>query len=394
MSGAGARAVITGVGTVTGLGAGGAAAVGPALESGRSAIGPVGAFPTQGLASHLAGEVPSATLGALTDPAEARRMSRVSQITVAACRLALRDAGLDGEADVHLVVGTEFGDLRSSEEFVVGYLRRGVGGLSPLMFPNTVMNTMAASTAIALGLRGVSITLNARRVAGELAIARAHRLIACGRARTVLAGGVDEISVHMFEMLTRLGWLSPRDGGAEGSRPFDRRANGVVLGEGATFVVLESPDSARARGARILGEVRGAAWRTGARASAVRAALAAAALAPGDIGWIYSGAAGDPAHDAAHLASIRDALGAHPPAVTTLSPLFGEHAGLGALRVAAGAWTARTGRLPGITSLEQPTEAAQDLAVGSGVHRVPAGPGLVHGAVRRGDSVALVVGPA
>ncbi len=373
--------------------AGGAAAIGPVLETGRSAVARVTGFSTDSLPCHLAAELPSSTLAALIEPAEVRRLSRVSQMTLAACRLAMRDANLTGGADVHLVVGTEFGDLRSTEEFAAGYLQRGARGLSPLAFPNTVMNTMAAGTAIALGLRGASITVNARRVAGELAVARAALLVGAGRAATALAGGVDEVGPLMFGMLARLGALSPSDGREEACRPYDRDANGPVRGEGATFLVLESLDAATARGARVLGEIRAVAWRSGSRAAAIPPALRSAGLGPGDIGWIYGGAAGDPAQDAVELASIRRAFRGRSPAVTSLAPIAGEHAGLGALRVAAATWTARAGRLPGIASLREPRPAARDLAAGPGIHRVRRGPGLVHGVSRGGDGVALIVAP-
>jgi len=359
------RVVVTGVGTVSGVCTGGAAAIGPVLESGRSAVGRVTAFPTDGLSSHLAAELPPGALAALVEPAEARRLSRVSQMTLAACRLAVRDANLGDLSDAHLIVGTEFGDLRSTEEFAAGYLRRGAGGLSPLAFPNTVMNTMAAASAIALGLHGSSITVNARRVAGELAVGRGAALIASGRATAVLAGGVDELSPLMFALLARLAAISPRGGGEEGCRPFDEDASGPVRGEGATVLVLESLEAAAARGARALGEIRGAAWRSGARAAAIPPALEAAGLAPGDTG----------------------------PATTSLAPVAGEHAGLGAFRVAAATWTARAGRLPGIASLRRPRPAAREVAAGPGVHRVPVGPGLVHGVCRGGDEVALIVAP-
>ncbi len=385
------RVVITGVGIVNAVCAGGAAALGPVLESGRSALGRVAAFSTDGLPSHLAAELPSGTLASLTEPAEARRLSRVSQMTLAACRLALSDAELTSASDMHLVVGTEFGDLRSTEEFAAGYLRRGPAGLSPLAFPNTVMNTMAAGTAIALGLRGASITVNARRVAGELAVARGAALVAAGGAAAVLAGGVDEVSPLMFGVLARLGALSPRGGGEEACRPFDRRANGPVRGEGATFLVLESLDSATARGARALGEVRAGVWRSAVRATSIAQALKSSGLEPGDIGWIYGSGSGVPAQDAALLASIRRAFRESRPALTSLAPIAGEHAGLGALGVAAATWTARTGRLPGIASLGEPIAPARDLAAGPGVHRVPPGPGLVLAVSRGGDSVALVV---
>lgn len=386
------RVAVTGVGVVNALLTGGAAAIGPALESGRTAIAPLAGFPTGDLPSRLGAELPASALASLVEPGEGRRLSRVSQLTLAACRLALRDAALGPDSDVHLVVGTEFGDLRSAEEFAGGYLRRGVRGLSPLAFPNTVMNAMAAAAAIALGLRGATITVNARRVAGELAVARGAALVASGRAPAVLAGGVDELSPLMFGMLARLGAVSPRGGGEEACRPFDRRASGAVRGEGAAFLVLEPLATAASRGARVLGEIRAAAWRSG-RATAIGPALEAAGAAPGEIGWIYGGASGDPRQDLAELAVIRRAFRAAYPPLTSLAPLAGEHAGLGALRVAAATWTARTGRLPGIPSLREPWPAARGLAAGPGLHRVAAGPGLVHGVSRGGDDVTLIVAP-
>jgi len=384
------RVVVTGVGIVSGVCTGGAAALGPALESGRSAIGPVTAFSTDGFACHLAAEVPSATLVDLIDVSEGRRLSRVSQLAVTAGRLAVRDAGIEGHPDVHLVVGTEFGDLRSTEEFAAGYLARGVAGLSPLAFPNTVMNTMASAVAIALGLRGASITLNCRRVPGELAVARAVALVAGGRAQRVIAGGVDEVSPLVFRVLGGFGALSCENGHAEGCRPYDRTANGAVLGEGAAFLVIESLDSARTRGARALAEIRAAAWHSGVRTPTIETALAAARVSADQIAWIYSAAPGDPREDAAQLRALRHSPGLGEVALTSLAPLAGAHAGLGPLHVAAATWTAAAGWLPGIATLAEPLATA---AVGPGLHRVASRPGLVHGVARRGDQVALVVAP-
>src|SRR4029453_15434571 len=131
-----------------------------------------------------------------------------------------------------------------------GYLRRGPLGLSPVVFPNTVMNAMAAQAAIAVGARGPILTLNQTGAAGEAAVPRAAALSAARRATAVLAGGVDELPRVLYGELARLGATSPRGTGAEGCWPFDRRANGPVLGEGATVVLLEDEVAARARGAR------------------------------------------------------------------------------------------------------------------------------------------------
>src|SRR5947209_17961386 len=164
-------------------------------------------------------------------------------MTVAAGRLALADAGLTGGTELALLVGTEFGDMDSTIRFVDDYLQRGIPGLSALRFPHTVMNTMAATAAIAVSAKDLSLTLNVPTVAGELAIARGAAAVRAGRIAACLAGGADEPP--------RLGLDTFREAGAGAD----------VRGEGAGFVVLEALDAARARGARSLGEVVGEAWR-------------------------------------------------------------------------------------------------------------------------------------
>src|SRR5919108_1129369 len=130
-------AVITGVGCVSPFGVGAADFVAEVLGTNRTAIRPVMGFSTEGLSRRLGAEVPNAYL---PEGEEARRWSRLSQMTVAACRQAVVDAGLHGVetmGHIGLVVGTEFGDLRSTEAFALGFLRKGLPGLSPLLFPNT-----------------------------------------------------------------------------------------------------------------------------------------------------------------------------------------------------------------------------------------------------------------
>jgi len=123
------------------------------------------------------------------------------------------------------------------------------------------MNSMAAVAAIEIGARGPSVTVNQATVAGDLAVARAAALVRDGRALAVVAGGVDEMLGHVYRRLSEMGMLSPAAGrGREGCRPYEPDHNGVVLGEGATFLVLEDLESARARGAVIHGEIRSAAW--------------------------------------------------------------------------------------------------------------------------------------
>ncbi len=374
------RVAITGMGTVNASAAGGTEAVAGCLALGRSAIAPVNAFPVEGCPSRLAAQVESGALTALIDRDQGRRLSRVCQLAVAACELAVRDAGVAGGTALGIVVGTEHGDFRSSEEFAGGFLRRGPAGLSPLIFPNTVMNTMASMAAISVGAKGPSITLNQPTVAGDLAIARAAALIVAGRAEAVVAGGVDEICEIVYRRLAEMGALSPmRGAGAEGCRPYESAHNGPVLGEGATFLVLEDLASARARGATILAEVVDAVWGNvpvaphGARPmrpdrdSPVCRLLRRHGEARPRFERCYGSGNGDPGIDDWERALLaRDLDGRVGPGLippVSLATLFGQHAGLGALRVGA---------------------AALDVSRGIG-------PVLVHGIARGGCRTALVV---
>jgi 3-oxoacyl-[acyl-carrier-protein] synthase II len=402
------RVVLTGAGSLSALGLADAVALGEALAGGgRPALGAVRAFAVEGSGSRLAGELPEGALeGDLVDRDEARRLSRISRMTVAACRLALRDAGWAGGANgapLGLVVGTEFGDLRSSQEFADGYLRAGPLGLSAVIFPNTVMNTMAAGAAIAVGARGPSVTLNQATVAGDLAVARAWALLAGGGGAAALAGGVDDLCPILYRTLSALGALSPMAGGPEGCRPFDRSHNGPVRGEGATFVLLETAEGARRRGAQVRAELSGAAWAnhpTGrdrvpraaaGNGSVIGRALERAGLTPEQIGWAYLSGNGDPLLDDWQLERVSAAFGPRRPLLTSLAPLLGDHAGLGALRVAAAAWTAGARRLPGLAF---PTGPSRDDCAFAGLPTAPVqGPGLVHGVARGGTEVALVVSP-
>jgi 3-oxoacyl-[acyl-carrier-protein] synthase II len=367
------------MGTVNALTAGGTSALAAGLADSRTGIGRVGAFPVEDCSSRLAAEVAEATLAGLIDRDEARRLSRICRLAVAGARLAVDDAQVAGGAGLALVVGSEHGDFRSSQEFADGYLRRGPTGLSPMLFPNTVMNTMAAVAAIAVEARAPSVTLNQPTVVGDLAVARGVSLVANGRADAVVAGGVDEVCEVLYRELAALGALSPMRGAdVEGCRPFADDHNGPVLGEGATFLVLEALDHATRRGAPIIAEIAEVAWGNvpvpphRARAaridedSPVQRLLRARSDVRSGFRRCYGAGNGDPDLDDWERALLaRDLPGSAPdlfPPVS-LASRFGQHGGLGALRVAA---------------------AALDIAAG-------VGPVLVHGIARGGCRVALVL---
>jgi 3-oxoacyl-(acyl-carrier-protein) synthase len=406
MSGAGPAVVVTGLGSVSALAIGGGEAVGHALRRGRSGIAPVRGFATDGCPSRLAGQVGDDLVAHLRDD-EPRRLPRVSQLAVVAARLALADAGLEpGQLTMPgLVLGSAWGDFRSSDAFARGFLARGPLGLSPLAFPSTVMNAIAAHVAIAVGARGPMLTLNDVGVAGELAVVRGARLLAAGRASAVLVGGADELPEVLYRELARLGTTSPGCGGAEGCRPFDRRANGTVLGEGATVLVLEARPAAAARGARVYAELAGAACGNLPSPAhgfpavrrrdpiVVRRALAGAGLEAGDVDAAYLTGTGCPEQDACELELVARALGPRARArITALTPLAGDHAGLGVLRAAAAALGVAGWGVPSLGALASPVRDDLRFAVAAEEDEPPpARAALVHGLARGGTHVALAL---
>jgi 3-oxoacyl-(acyl-carrier-protein) synthase len=369
---------VTGVGTVNASTVGGRDALAAALARGHSAIGPIRAFDAADLTSRLAAEVDDDTIASLVDRDAARRLSRICRLALGACLLAVRDAGIESGPGLGIVVGTEHGDFTSSRDFAQGFLRHGPAGLSPMLFPNTVMNTMAATAAIAIGAKAPAVTVNQATLAGDLALARGARLIVDGRADAMVAGGVDALFQEVYRRLAEMGALSPMESRhPEGCRPFAADHNGPVLGEGATFLVLEEFAAARARGARIIAEILDAAWGNvptaphTARPRRLDRDSPAARLVRGcarrRLTGCYGAGNGDPAVDDWERALLGRDLGERgdllPP--RSLAPLFGQHGGLGALRVGAAALDAERG----------------------------AASVLVHGIARGGCRTAMLVGP-
>ena len=129
------RAVITGIGCVSPFGLGRSDLVATLLRANATAIAPIRNFSTETFPHHLGAEVGATEL---VQDEEGRRWSRVSQMAVAACRLAVAEARLSAQETLPasgLVIGTEFGDLQSTEAFDAGFLQRGPRGLRALLFP-------------------------------------------------------------------------------------------------------------------------------------------------------------------------------------------------------------------------------------------------------------------
>ena len=285
------RVAITGIGLVSPHGDD-AGAVFDALMAGRSAIG---LWDEQGAA-------PAAVARAPFDAArwftrlQLAGVDRVSQLAVAAAEMARSDAGLDalGEAS-GVYVGTGMGGAAAVEE---SFRRHYDGGrVPPLSVPAFMPNAPAAHVAMRAGVHGPVMTYSIACASSAVALAEAAKAIAYGEVDVALAGGAEALLVpgalRAWQALQTLARVD--DDPARACRPFSAERSGLVLGEGAGFLVLEAYDAAVARGARIYAEFAGSGMSCDAthltkpdaagQVRALTAALRNSGLMPHEIGY-------------------------------------------------------------------------------------------------------------
>lgn len=374
-----AGAVVTGIGLVGPLGRT-AVELYDALCEGRCGV-------TAPPVDHpLAGVVEAAAFGPPIDPAsvmprvEARVVDRSVVMALRAAEDALADAGLEVGRDVDphrtaVMVGG-VGGLATMSEQAVERANRGRFGISPYLLPGVLPNMGAARIAIKFGIRGFSSAVGTACAAGAQSIGEGLRILRAGEADAVLCGCTEEPLFPAFADAfgnagaLASGWADPQ----QASRPFDRRRNGLVLGEGAGVVVLERPEFARARGARSYGRVLGWGASTDGfhptaprpdgegAADAMRLALRDAGAAPDEVGYICAHGTSTKAGDAAEASAVLTVFGPDQPPVSSLKGATGHLLGAsGVFSAAVSLLALRGGRLPATRNLEDPDPKCADL---------------------------------
>ena len=299
------------------------------LTAGVSGVTRITRFDASDLPVQIAAEVKDFEPGKYMDSKGARRMSRFSQLAVAAAKLAADDAQLvigDSErsrAASSIATGSG-GAIDTMEEMMV-LRERGPNRVSPFYIPVMAPNMAACQVSINLGLRGPALASVAACASGLYSFIEAKQLLDSGRCDIVLAGGT-EAALHPLPIaaLANMKALSRNNDDPQGaSRPFDLNRDGFVFGEGAVVLVIESEEHAKARGARVYAELMGGGLScdafhitapredgTGAQ-EAMTEALAAAGMQPTDIDYIAAHGTGTPLNDAAETLAIKLAFGEH-----------------------------------------------------------------------------------
>ncbi len=258
---------------------------------------------------------------------DARRGTRAGSVGIYSAAEAVQDAGLDWEnidkARVGVYVGvTEHGNVETENEVheLKGY-DYDTSFWSHHHNPRTVANNPAGEIALTLGIFGPHYTLGAACAAGNAGLIQGAQMLLLDQCDVALAGGVSE-SIHTFGIFAGFksqGALAHHENPARASRPFDLERNGIVVAEGGCMFVLERMDAARARGAKIYGELAGYAMNTDAtdfvlpnperQAQCIQLALTRAGLAPEQIDIVSTHATGTASGDIQECAALRRAFG-------------------------------------------------------------------------------------
>ena len=361
------RIVVTGLGLVTPVGTG-REEVWEALLAGRSGIRQVESFDTIRFTTHLGAEVPNFRPDLRTlDPA---RTGRASQFAATAARMALEDAGL-GSKDIAperggVAMGTTSGEPLEVERFDDKYLAGELDQVGPEFISRYPCHMIAAHVAREVGFTGVNTMIPTACAAGNYAIAHATDVLRAGRADVMLAGGADSFSRITYTGFHRLGAIAP-----ERCQPFDKNRKGMVPGEGAAVLVLETLDRARARGARIYAELAGyglscdAHHMTAAHpegdgaARAMERALADAGLNSDDVSYISAHGTGTPTNDRLETIAVKRVFRETAPKIpmSSIKSMIGHTMGAAsAIEAAVCALAVATGRIPPTVNLEEPED--------------------------------------
>ncbi len=360
------RIVITGMGTVNPVGLT-VAETWRNITEGVSGVGPITLFDHSNLQVHIACEVKGFDPALYMDGKEARRRDRFEQLASAAASDALRDSGLEvteqNAGRIGIVVSSAIGGLKSIADAVLTNDKEGPRRVSPFLIPMLMANGASGLIAIDHGIKGPSFSVASACASGADGIGMALTMMRCGMIDVAIAGAseavVTSVGVAAFD---RVGAMSRRnDDYSTTPAPFDKNRDGLVMGEGAAVLVLETEAHAKQRGANIYAELAGygstadafhvtAPDENGAGgAAAIRDALASAGANIQDVGYINAHGTATQLNDLSETKAVKGAFGelAYKVPISSTKSMTGHMMGAtGALEAIFCVQAIRDGILP------------------------------------------------
>jgi 3-oxoacyl-[acyl-carrier-protein] synthase II len=393
------RVVVTGVGPVSAIGAG-RAAFWPALLAGRSGVGPVRAFDPAPYPVGIAAEIPDFDPAPGLRPAHRGAFGRTSGLACAAARLALADAGLDAlpDGETAIIVGTTMGECQLQETIATTWAHAGLDRLDPAVVRAAPDSAVAVNVARELDVEADAWVVPTACAAGNYAIGFGYDRVRSGECQVALVGGADAFSRIAFTGFGRMLSLAP-----DRCRPFDRDRQGIVVGEGAGLLVLESLARARARGAPALAELRGYGLSCDAHhmtipsvdgiAAVMERALARSRVAPESVSYVSAHGTGTRINDRTECEAIRRVFGprAGRLPVSSIKSMLGHAMGAAsALEAIACVLAVHEGRVPPTINFETPDPECPVDCVAEGARELPVEVALNNAFAFGGNNAATV----
>jgi 3-oxoacyl-[acyl-carrier-protein] synthase II len=368
------RVVITGIGAVTPIGIG-REAMWEGITSGRPGVDTITRFDASQNRCRVAAEVRDFDPAVYLDPRRARRYDRFSQFSVAAAHLAVTDAGLRLEAEdrerIGVCLGSALGGVGYAEEQYGGFARDGLRGVSPSLALAVFGGAGSCNTAIELGISGPNTANSDSCASGTIAVGNGLAFIRRGWADVMLTGGAEACLMPLcfgaFDLIRAMS--KETEYPAQACRPFDRRRDGFVMGEGSAFLVLEELGHALQRDAPIYAEVLGHGLSNDAHhmtaphpegrhaVRAMRLALEDARLSPEEIEAVNAHGSSTPLNDKTETLALKQVLGerAHRVPISATKSMHGHSLGaVGAIEAAIAALTIQRGFIPPTLHLHDP----------------------------------------
>ncbi len=373
------RVVVTGVGLVTPLGTG-TKLTWDNLIAGKSGIRRITRFDADAtdMPCRIAGEVPDFQVEDFINRKDARKMDVFIQYGIAAAEMALAQSGLEITEEnaerVGVIIGSGIGGLPIIEKTLRAYDEGGRKKISPFFIPQTIINMTSGWVSMRTGAKGPNSATVTACATGTHAIGDAFSIIARGDADAMLAGGSEscicELGIGGFSASKALS--TRNDEPERASRPWDVARDGFVMGEGAGVLMLESLESAQARGAEIIAEVAGYGMsgdsyhmtapapegEGGARC--MKLALANAGIAPDEVDYINAHGTSTPQGDICETQGIKSVFGEHAKRlmVSSTKSMTGHLLGAaGGIEAAFTALALHHGVVPPTINLDDPDPA-------------------------------------
>jgi len=316
------RVVVTGLGAVPSLGCK-VEELWTRVCNGESGVGLIERLNVENYRVRIGGEIRNWSVEGYIEAKDVKRFDRFVQFAHVAGVDAVRDSGLDFSKEdawrCGVILGSGIGGLETIEVQHQRLIDKGPDKISPFTIPKLIGNAASAQLSIEYGLKGPNQVVVTACASATNAIGDAYKLIRDGELDVIVTGGSEAALTHIgLSAFASMRALSERnDDPKRASRPFDRDRDGFVLSEGAGLLVLEELEHAKARGARIYGEMLGygvscdgshitAPDKDGVGAAyAIRRALQDARLNPSDVGYINAHGTSTPLNDAAETTAIK-----------------------------------------------------------------------------------------